>query len=172
MPTRPLDLTDKSGRSVPEPLDKKIMTIQKADPATRKRALYSIGAITIVGAAAIHWGLPALKQYLFSLPPKVALEFVCWIIFITFLSASPMGFYLCLLGRKTLNTNQFPPKGTKVIRDTAVLTGPSADRRGKMLIIGGILLIFLSVVGAGYFPLEIYRSFSRHLPTTGDPTHG
>lgn len=148
------------------------MTIQKADPAARKKALYSIGAITIVGLAAIHWGLPALKQYLFRLPPRESLEMICWIIFITFLSAAPIGFYLCLLGRKTLNTNQFPPKRTKVIRDTAVLTGSSALRRGKILIVGGVLLILMSLFGAGYFPLEIYKSFSRHLPTTGNPTHG
>jgi hypothetical protein len=148
---------------------KKIMTIQKADSATRKRALYWIGAMTIIGAATIHWGLPALKKYLFSLPPRESLKMGCWIIFITFLSVSPIGYYFCLLGRKTMKTNQFPPKGTKVIRDTEVLTGSSALRHGKMLILGGILLIILSVVGAGYFPLGIYKSFSRLLSTIGNP---
>jgi hypothetical protein len=148
------------------------MTIQKADPATRKRALYLIGAMTIVGAAAIHWGLPALQKYLFSLPPKVSLKMTCLIIFITFVPVSLMGFYFFFLGRKTLNTKQFPPRGTKVIKDTALLTGSAATRRGKMLILGGILLILLSVVGAGYFPLGIYRSFSRHLPTSSNPTSG
>lgn len=148
------------------------MTIQKADPATRKRALYLIGAMTVVGAAAIHWGLPALQKHLFSLPPKQSLKMMCSIIFITFIPVSLMGFYFCLLGHKTLHTNQFPPRGTKVIKDTALLTGSAAVRRGKILILGGILLILLSVAGAGYYPFVIYKSFSRHLSTSSNPTSG
>ncbi len=114
------------------------MTIQKTDPETRKRAFSWIGVITIIGVAAIHWGLPALKTYLFSLPPKDSLKMVCWILLLTFLSVSPLGVYLCLLGRRTLVTHQFPPVGTKVTRDTAILTGSSARRRGQFLIFGGI----------------------------------
>ncbi len=146
------------------------MTIQKADPETRKRALCWVGVLTVTGAAAIHWGLPALKMYLFSLSPKDSLKMVCWILLLTFLSVSPLGVYLCLLGRKTLTTRQYPPKGIKVIRDTVVLTGSSACLRGRFLILGGVLLVVMSLVGAGYFPVMFYRVFGRNLPAVANPT--
>lgn len=48
--------------------------------------------------------------------------------------------YLWLLGVKVVNAGMFPPPGLRVIRNTTVITGSAALRRGRRLKIVAVCL--------------------------------
>lgn len=54
--------------------------------------------------------------------------------------------YFWSLGRRTLGAGRFPPPSMKVLRDTAVLVGPAAEARGRLL---QALAVFWVILACG-----------------------
>lgn len=139
------------------------MAILRTDPETRKKAFCLIGVITLMGMAVIYWGLPRFKAYIFTLPPGKAIQILGMVMSLLFLSLVPLALYLYRIGRKTLGSNQFPPPGTKVVRDTVVQTGHAARRRGLILIAGSVMIMVMALFAATYFPFKFNKSFKDRI---------
>ncbi|MFA7404798.1 MAG: hypothetical protein WC007_12440 [Pelobacteraceae bacterium] len=133
------------------------MTILKADTETRRKSLYIIGIMTIFGIVIIEFGLPRLKAYLHNLPPKDALQVLNIVLSLCFLSLIPWAIYFYRLGHKIIDSNLFPPPGIKVVRDTKILTGLAARRRGFFLVVGGLVLTVMALFGSVYFPIMLNK---------------
>ena len=120
------------------------MSVQKADAGARRRALVLLGAGTLVGASAVlttRRVLPAVSGWVAD-DVEGRLPLVAAI-----LAAMPslplvaFGVYLWRLGSRVVDTSRFPPRDMPVIRDTPVVEGVVAVRRGRMLRAAGIGLV-------------------------------
>lgn len=116
---------------------------QRADPDARRTAL------TIVG-----WGAVAGVVVL-GIAERLRPEFEAWLeqassarltivsAGVTILVAGPLlglAAYLLHLGQRIVSAERYPPPGLRRIRDTRVLTGPAASRRGRLIQLLAIVL--------------------------------
>jgi hypothetical protein len=134
--------------------------ILRADPETRRKALYVTGLLTIFGIAVIELGLPRLKSYLGTLPPKDAIQVLNICMSLIFLSLIPWMICFYRFGRKVIESSQCPPPGVKVVRDTVVHTGVAARRRGTMLVVGSVFVILIALFASLYFPYMMTKMFN------------
>lgn len=122
------------------------MAVVKADKAYRRRffAIIFIFALALLPAA--YWFSSALVEYACGKTFEEALRASQTIIQILFLSLIPCAVVLYRLGHRVLTSGVFPPPGQKVIRDTVIVEGKVARRKGYPLIAfsASILLISLS----------------------------
>jgi len=108
--------------------------IQKADPAYRRRLILILGLCTIACALCIEgypmfldWAMQDLASLSVRLP---------WVIGPLFLFGLPLLLLsrsLWRIGRHTADVARFPPPGMRVVRDTVVLEGAPAVRRGRLM---------------------------------------
>lgn len=138
------------------------MTIIKADPEVRRKAIYLAVFVTLIGVVVIQFGIPYFEAYLHNLPPKKALQLLNIGLSICCFSIIPFGFYFYRFGRKAIYSEQCPPPGTGVIHDTKIHTGLAARRRGLMLVVVGALIMVMGLFASLYFPYMIGK-------TTNDP---
>ncbi len=88
--------------------------------------------------------------------------------------------YLIVVGRKIIAAKRMPYPGQKVIRDTVIIEGKKAVRRGRMLLYLGIFGILLFIAGAArsYYLIEKFRHFNpfqqwnKTAQTAGAKTRG
>jgi hypothetical protein len=116
--------------------------VVKADRALRKKALLFVAAASVLGLALIVFFQKELGQLdqLARENPRAALEQLLsrlhlLALFMTLLFV-PFSLYLLYVSIRTYRASRFPPPGTRVIRDTRVVTG----RRARMKGIAGVLL--------------------------------
>jgi len=128
--------------------------VLKADPAYRRRALmvYALGVPLALALFVLfrHWGLPMVVEHLRrSGDDALRLFKVIGIVSM----AVPLGacLYLFRLGRRILISEQVPLPGTKVIRDTPVVSGPAARRLGTAIVVLSVVATLLVVVVAVRF---------------------
>ena len=135
--------------------------IQPADPGARRKALWMLGIATLLGVCAIlafEYFQDDLRSWLernidYLLRNTVVV--VLWaVVFALPLFAA--GIYLFLLGKHTVRSQRFPPPDTAVTRDTRVLKGLRATRRGRII----QLLSLLLLVAAAMLPFVIWKIFS------------
>jgi hypothetical protein len=117
--------------------------IQRADPRIRRLAL----AIVVFGAAAGAALIAAFGHYRPELDAwmrrdpsasSIALAVVAALVCLPLFGAAA---YLLLYGSRIVSAEMYPPPGRSLFRDTRVLTGPAAIRRGRLLqAIGGVIL--------------------------------
>jgi hypothetical protein len=135
-------------------------TIQKADPAARRKAIWVICVASILGVSAIlafqslqedfqAW-LASNIDFLLENPIVV---FVVSLVFVSPVLA--VGVYLFLFGNRTARAQRFPPPGYTVVRDTVVLEGPKGRKRGRVI---QILSLF-SLCMAGAIPFVMWYVF-------------
>lgn len=127
------------------------MEIQRADPQRRRQAIVVLALVAVIGAGAIialqNWftelqHLPAenaseLKHSLFTA--------LAWSTGTGCFAVLTLALHMWRIGTRTKATMQFPPPGTRVVRDTVVLRGPAAARRATLLHLLSVVLL-LSVV--------------------------
>ncbi len=127
---------------------------QPADPGIRRKALWEIGGAMLLGFCAI------LASEYFQVDVQSWLErninylaqhpVVVFLVVLTLVSPLvAAGLYLLLLGKRVVQAQRFPPPGYAVVRDTPVLQGTPAIRRGRMVQVASLLV----VVGAVAIPL-------------------
>ena len=87
-------------------------------------------------------------EYLLSNPLIV---FLVVLVFVSPLIAA--GIYLFLFGNRIVRSQRFPPPDFSVTRDTRVLNGPSAIRRGQFLQFMSLVVI----VAAAAIPFVIWK---------------
>jgi hypothetical protein len=130
------------------------------------KILFIYAIVVCIGLLIIGWGLPWMQDYLRSLPPAEALQFLKVVLILLFLGVLPMAFYLWSFGRKVMSSERFPPPHVRVLRDTEVLVGEPARTRGRVIVAIALLLAFLSLFGALYVPYLIDKAST--LSSQGD----
>jgi hypothetical protein len=126
--------------------------IRRADPHARRRALLIIAGGAIVGAGLIWaWDQfrPDLHAWLVAEPGARSRRLGVLLLAVAAVVVVPLvGFavYLWRLGSRILRERQFPPSGWTVVRDTAILRGPAAARRGRVVRGAAALLLVAATV--------------------------
>lgn len=134
--------------------------VQPADPVTRRRALIAVAVVALAG-----WGLYfGLGHWLAGLrgssPAHVqaALESaLVWSSWATFLPVAVLAACMWRYGTRVCSAERFPAPGAKVVRDTPVLHGQPARRRGTAL---RVLALCLALLSAGAL-IAVYRLIAR-----------
>jgi hypothetical protein len=121
--------------------------ILKADPGYRKRTMLIITGMLIAGCLVIAFLLPWLKSYMLTLGCRKASQLLFAIFAVAFIVPLLLSFHIIRTGVKSLREERFPPTGTKVIKDTVLLTGKEARNRGKILIFLAGFIMALSITG-------------------------
>jgi len=124
-------------------------------------------AIVVASAAFGGIALWAMRRWLdgMSQPspaskPQLLTAFV-WLIGVTVLLLVALGAYLFHYGRRVCAASLFPPPGAKLVRDTPVLRGAAALRRGFALQGLGALFV-LCGIGLAAAAWRFYAVFSAH----------
>jgi hypothetical protein len=120
----------------------------------------------LAGAAAIRWLLPYSQQYLSAQEPQAALRTMQILFACIFLSVLPVGIYLFWFGYRAVKWRQVPPPGTWVIRNTRIVEGDPARRRGWVIMALGGLLFALGLFSALYLPYRLGKVFHVNSPAT------
>jgi hypothetical protein len=128
-------------------------TIQRADPAARRRAVRLLVVAAVFGTLLI-----LAFEYLFSetwLNEHV--EFLLensYLVFVLFLLLGlPLvgaSIYLLSFAGKVSGAGRFPPSGVSVTRDTVVLEGAAAQRRAWMIRMLAAVLVLVAT-GTPFF---------------------
>jgi len=95
---------------------------------------------------------------------KLIMRVVRIIIAFIFLSITPFAVYLSRLGRRAVRYRHMPPPGTVILMNTKVLEGDAAVKRGRILIVIGIVLFVLSLIFGLILPYLLGEMYLRHLP--------
>jgi hypothetical protein len=124
--------------------------VQRADSTARRKAVIIVIIIAIVGSLFIavfegyrtqlyDWLLSDYEKSTHRLRVLIILTAAFGAITLFAFSA-----YLWFLGYKVSNSQRFPLPGQKVIRDSAILEGQAAVKRGRLL---KAIAVFLAVTG-------------------------
>jgi hypothetical protein len=113
--------------------------VARADPRARRRAV-ALVALGAAGGLLVFWvvqsRLPALKAWVAEDPVQIQSRLRLIASGLAAAIAVPtlvFAAYFWRLGGRVIRSNQFPPPGMRVIRDTVVWHGESARRRGRIL---------------------------------------
>jgi len=133
--------------------------VERADPRAQRRAV-ALVALGAAGGLLVFWvvqsRLPALKAWVAEDPVQVQPRLKLIASGLAAAIAVPALFfaaYFWRLGGRVIRSNQFPPPGMRVIRDTVVWHGEGARRRGRILQGMALILSFI----AGGFVTIIWR---------------
>ena len=125
--------------------------IQRADPAARRMIGVVIGCGALAGAVLITLGTrfrPAFEAWVErDLPARLMVVVVALLI----LTSGPvlvLAAYFWRLGRRSIRNERSPPPGLRLLRDTPILTGEAAARRGRLLQRLGVVLCVAAVLEA------------------------
>ena len=133
-------------------------SVQPADPARRRIILAALILINTAGAGII-W---LVTRYIDRLIDFTGMEritlIICLAMILVSLGTLPTALYLFTVGRRIRQAERFPPPGMAVIRNTAVITGPPARRRGTILVVLAVILVIVAAYLFAY-ALTIYRTF-------------
>ncbi|MBF0529179.1 MAG: hypothetical protein HQK55_07895 [Deltaproteobacteria bacterium] len=124
--------------------------IVRADRTTRITVVVIVIVVMVIVGFLFQWGLPRLVFHLKTLPAEEAVQTIKIGLVVTFGSVIPIGLYMFVIGRRTSREERFPPRGLKVLRDTKIISGPSAVRRGRVIQALGALLMITAAASATY----------------------
>lgn len=92
-----------------------------------------------------------------------------WLLGITALLVSAGSLYLMVVALRVLKTEQYPPPGLKVIRDTRLQTGRRAKITAYVLLVNSLILIVLVTLIFLLFTTLVSRP--RTLPAAGPSSY-
>jgi hypothetical protein len=137
--------------------------IEKANPSERRKVLLLLVAVGACGIAAIlgiQWYIGQVLE-LNKEDPEAAfrkLSFVAKLVAVVIsMSLILFAAWLGRLSRKVYRSGRFPPPGAKVVRDTRIVTGPSAKIRAGI----GFALAAITGAAALLVPVFVWRLLSR-----------
>jgi hypothetical protein len=84
-----------------------------------------------------------------------------WLIGVSCVSVLTLAAYLWRTGARVLAAAQFPPPGMRVLRDTAIVRGPAALRRGRVMQGMGAVLV-LCCLALAVAAWRVYSLFPSH----------
>jgi len=124
--------------------------IQRADPAAQRRELILVAAALTVGLgllAALATARPTLERWLTEHAELLAARpgLVAAAALVLVLPLCAFALYLWRLGGRVTASGRFPPPDTPVLRDTRVLEGAPARRRGQIIQALAALLLATSL---------------------------
>jgi len=133
--------------------------VVRADPVLRRRAVAMLLGAGVVGAAAIQWGLPWLELARLRQPGMqrpICITFLAVIIVLA-LASIMSGRQVTGLGRRTVELQEFPPPGVKLLHDVRRLTGARAVYLGRGYVIIGwtLVVLALALLGLGSYALAV-----------------
>jgi hypothetical protein len=150
--------------------------IRYADLEYRHRALIKFTvlyvAAAVFGTVVIVWGRPWMQSYLDALEPRTALHLLSWSMSLVCLSFLPLCAFIYLQGRKIIVSECYPTPGARVIRDTEVIRGGRAVKRGRLLVKVALFLGVLAILAAGYFPYWLNNLAASQKRFQNPPGHG
>ena len=124
---------------------------QKADPRTRRKTIIFIFCAALIGVLFIlafeHYR-PAIEDWLTRDPEQAVQRFQLVLICLGLLISIPLllfAAYFLRFGARIVEAERFPPPGAGVIRDTPVVAGPAARRRGRLIQAVAVLFIFIAL---------------------------
>jgi len=137
-----------------------VAEIQRADVATRRRALLAAAAIAVAGWAAFF----VLQDWLAGLhiadpvETRHALEdAMIWGSWAACLPVVSLAAWMWMYGGRIVRAGRYPAPDSRVVRDTPVLHGDAARLRGTLL---RVLAVFLGLFSAGTL-IAVYRLVTR-----------
>ena len=125
------------------------MEIQKRDPRAFRHVLIVLAvsvAIAVAAVALIGRYRPAFEVWIDE-DPLARLRTLALLASLGLLPFAAAGTYFFRLGARVVRAERFPPPGTTVVRDTAVLRGRAARRRGRLLQALAVILIVATAGG-------------------------
>lgn len=142
-------------------------TIIPADKAYRNKMLIVFGVLMLGVAVLSQWGAPAvldrMQAALDSGDNELLLQYTRGVeiaFAVLFLGFLPFCFYNVRMGLKARNEQRFPCSSMRVLRDTPLLTGEDAVKRGNLLVGLGIVLMVVSVFAAIFAVMVIESTIS------------
>ena len=129
------------------------MEILKADSNYKRKSFKIYLLLIAIGIGLILFGLPEFKKFIAIKIQEDDISSVlrCFSI-MQFMFFVPLGVYSCLLAWRTLKSEQFPPPGQKVYRDTRIRRGNKAKWISYLFFINGALAIAFPIVTALVVP--------------------
>ena len=104
--------------------------------------------IAVVALMLIAHYRPAIELWIDEDPPA-RLQTLALLAALSMLPLAAAATYVFRLGHRIVRAERFPPPGTTVLRDTVVLRGRAARRRGRLLQGLAVVLIAATTVGIG-----------------------
>jgi hypothetical protein len=136
-----------------------ISEIHKADPATRRQAIVLIVLAFLAGSGlmvAFEYHRIEVRDWFVAVlltPGRRPLGAILLVGALTVPLVAP-AFHFVRLGTRIVQAKRFPPEDQKVIRDTPIVRGCAAVRRGRLLqALGGGLLVL--AVGLGVTTIKL-----------------
>jgi len=122
---------------------------QRADPNARRIAVAIVACGTVVGVVLITVARRFRPEFETWLEQDLSARLTFVIMTLTSLTTGPvlgLAAYAWHLGRRVLNAERYPPPGLRLIRDTPVVTGPAAGRRGRLIQLFAVVLAFAALL--------------------------
>jgi len=139
----------------------------KPDKDYKKKAITILIVSIIAGLGVLayfHFYLQDIKE-LAKLDHEQAFEKMLFLFRIIMVSMAftltSFGVYIIRISIKTIISEQFPPPGMKVIRNTELITGKSAKNRGFIGVILAAAIIITGITFPAYFYMKINNIFQK-----------
>jgi hypothetical protein len=136
--------------------------IQHADPRARRLAILLVVGATLLGSISIALAQtyrPALLEWITRDPGRMDLRLTLISGVLALGVVGPLAafaVYLLSIGNRIVRTERFPPPGVAMTRDTIVVSGAHARRRGRMMQLLAVILVLL----ASGFAIALWRLVS------------
>ena len=135
-----------------------MVELVRADPRYRRRALALLVALAACAAVALLLLPGALSSHAPSTSGSALVVLVAALV-VACSSVATIGISIFRRGRRVLRGSRFPVPGERVVRDTLVLSGETAVKRGRVLEVLGVTL-FLLAVALSVVSWRLYVLFS------------
>lgn len=119
-----------------------------ADPEYRKRVLRVSLLGVVLGLLLLGLMIPRLEKAVNFEDPAKALAIIKIVLLVTILIPALLTIYIIRIAVKTIRQRQFPPEGTRVLRDTPMLYDSDAVKRGSILFVLAVLILDACVFAA------------------------
>jgi hypothetical protein len=126
--------------------------ILEADPAYRRKMVLALIVLAVLCGAALILTKSVLDgiEALAAVDPNAAIQkikgLIVGIIAINAVLSSVFGLYFVLLAIRVFRSDQFPPPGMKVVRDTVLRTGKKARTAGVILSGAAVLVLSTNLI--------------------------